>query len=93
MSTRRDHWQFLLEVGTSRQLAWLMLSKGQGPIGQTPDRCVRREFNESDKRGVRDYMNDLEVIVFVLLEELGLPELAVEKVLLFYGHRSGRSGR
>ena len=35
---------------------------------------------------LRDYMNDLEMIVFVTLEDLGLPELAVEKVMLFYGY-------
>ena len=62
-----------------------MLSKGQGPIWQTPDRCVWSEFNESDKRGIRDYVNDFEMIAFVILEESGLPELAVEKALLFYG--------
>ena len=80
MSTRRDLWQLLWEVGTSRRLSWLMLSRGQGPIWQEPDRCVWSEFNESDKRAIRDYMNDLEMIVFVVLEDLGLPRLAVEKL-------------
>ena len=31
-------------------------------------------------------MNDLEIIVFVALENLGLPELAVEQVMLFIGY-------
>ena len=84
MSTRRGLWQLLWEVGTARRLSWLMLSRGQGPIWQGMyDRYIWDEFNESEKRAIRDYMNDLDMIVFVILEDLGLPELAVKKLCCF----------
>ena len=85
MSTRRDLWQLLWEVGTSRRLACVMLFKGQGPIWQTPDRCVWSELSEGDKRGIRDYVNDLEMIIFVILEELGLPDPAVSRIFVLLG--------
>ena len=31
-------------------------------------------------------MNDLEMIVWVILEDLGFPEIAVEEVMLFWGY-------
>ena len=61
-----------------------MLSRGQGPIWQEPERCERDDFNENDKRAIRDYMNDLEMIVWVVLEELGLPEMVVDRMILLW---------
>ena len=78
MSTRRDLWQLLWEVGASRRSAWAVLSKAECPYSDGAGRCVWRELSESDKRAIRDYASDLEIIVFVTLEDLGLPELAVE---------------
>ena len=87
MSTRRDLWQLLWEVGTARRLSRLMLSRGQGPIWQSLyDRYIWDKFSGNQKRAIRDYVNDLEIIVLVILENLGLPELAVEKIMLVYGY-------
>ena len=68
MSTRRDLWQLLWEVGTARRLSRACI-RGQGPIWQSLyDRYIWDKFSENEKRAIRDYMNDLEMIVFVILE-------------------------
>ena len=86
MSTRRDLWQLLWEVGTARRLSRACI-RGEGPIWQSLyDRYIWNKFSEREKRAIRDYMNDLEMIVWVILEDLGFPEVIVEKVMLFYGY-------
>ena len=85
MSSRRDQWQLLWEVGPARRLSRACI-RGQGPIWQSLyDRYIWDKFSEREKRAIRDYMNDLEMVVWVILEDLGFPEIAVEKIMLFFG--------
>ena len=86
MSTRPELWRLLWEVGTARRLARGCIG-GEGPIWQKVfNRYIWVKFSENEKRAIRDYMNDLEMIVWVVLEDLGFPEVIVEKVMLFYGY-------
>ena len=79
MSTRRQIWQLLWEVGAARRLSRACIG-GEGPIWQSMwDRYIWAKFNEREKSATRDYTNDLEVIVWVVLEDLGLPEMVVER--------------
>ena len=86
MSTRRQLWQLLWEVGAARRLSRACI-QGEHPYWQVMwNRWIWAKSNEREKRAIRDYMNDLEVIVWVILEDLGLPEMVVERVMLFYGY-------
>ena len=86
MSTRPELWRLLWEVGTARRLARGCIG-GEGPIWQKVfNRYIWVKFSENEKRAIRDYMNDLVMIVWVVLEDLSFPEVIVEKVMLFYGY-------
>ena len=77
MSTRRELWQLLWEVGPARRLSRACI-RGQGPMWQSLyDQYIWDKFSESEKRAIRDYMNDLEMIVLVVLEGLDFPEVIV----------------
>ena len=79
-------WQLLWEVGAARRLSRACI-RGEHPYWQTMwNRWIWAKSNEREKSAIRDYMNDLEMIVWVILEDLGLPEMVVERVMLFYGY-------
>ena len=66
MSTRPELWRLLWEVGTARRLARGCIG-GEGPIWQSIfNRYTWVKFSENEKRAIRDYMNDLEMIVWVI---------------------------
>ena len=86
MSTRRQLWQLLWEVGAARRLSRACI-QGEHPYWQVMwNRWIWAKSNEREKRAICDYMNDLEMIAWVILKDLGLPEMVVERVMLFYGY-------